>query len=264
MLQTLHWYQVAFFIGMTITVRYLVITGLAYLGFWKWKANWSKRNRLQQKEFRTEDIRRELGYSALTLLIYMVVFSIPFLSAVRPYTKLYDHVSDYGAGWWIVSLIGLILINDTYFYWMHRWVHRPAWFQKVHRVHHQSTNPTPFAAFAFHPYEAVLEFIWIMPLFFLVPLHVGMTVVFSIISLVINVIGHLGVEIYPDHWRAHPVLRGLNRSTFHNDHHRLFRGNYGLYFTFWDRWMGTLREQPLPASPQKHLETLRPESESLL
>jgi sterol desaturase/sphingolipid hydroxylase (fatty acid hydroxylase superfamily) len=233
------------------------------LGFWKWKAAWSKRHRLQPQEFRKQDILRELTYSGTTLLIYVVVFTIPFLSAVRPYTKLYDHVSDYGAAWWMVSLIALLIINDTYFYWMHRLIHRPKWFKKVHRVHHQSTNPTPFAAFAFHPYEAVLEFIWIIPLFFVVPLHVGMTIVFSMISLAFNVIGHLGVEIYPDRWRAHPVLKHLNRSTFHNDHHRLFRGNYGLYFTFWDRVMGTLHEAPLPVSPQRPLETLTPESRSL-
>lgn len=23
-------------------------------------------------------------------------------------------------------------------------------------------------------------------------------------------------------------------------HHQYFTGNYGLYFLFWDRWMGTL------------------------
>gem|GEM_PF-1450548 len=25
-------------------------------------------------------------------------------------------------------------------------------------------------------------------------------------------------------------------------HHKYFKGNYGLYFLFWDRMMGTLRE----------------------
>ena len=28
---------------------------------------------------------------------------------------------------------------------------------------------------------------------------------------------------------------------WHNQHHQFFDGNYGLYFTFWDRMMGTLR-----------------------
>ena len=29
-------------------------------------------------------------------------------------------------------------------------------------------------------------------------------------------------------------------TTHHNQHHRRFSSNYGLYFTFWDRAMGTL------------------------
>jgi sterol desaturase/sphingolipid hydroxylase (fatty acid hydroxylase superfamily) len=33
----------------------------------------------------------------------------------------------------------------------------------------------------------------------------------------------------------------MNTSVAHNMHHRYFKGNYGLYFTIWDRLMGTLR-----------------------
>ncbi len=33
----------------------------------------------------------------------------------------------------------------------------------------------------------------------------------------------------------------VNTSVNHNQHHQFFKGNYGLYFTFWDRVMGTLR-----------------------
>lgn len=30
-------------------------------------------------------------------------------------------------------------------------------------------------------------------------------------------------------------------SVNHNQHHQYFTGNFGLYFLWWDRWMGTLR-----------------------
>ena len=33
----------------------------------------------------------------------------------------------------------------------------------------------------------------------------------------------------------------MNTSVSHNLHHQYFKGNYGLYFTIWDRMMGTLR-----------------------
>ncbi len=34
----------------------------------------------------------------------------------------------------------------------------------------------------------------------------------------------------------------MNTSVAHNMHHKYFKGNYGLYFTIWDRFMGTLNE----------------------
>ena len=30
----------------------------------------------------------------------------------------------------------------------------------------------------------------------------------------------------------------LTRTIHHTTHHRFFRNNYGLFFTFWDQWMG--------------------------
>ena len=37
------------------------------------------------------------------------------------------------------------------------------------------------------------------------------------------------------------VGKWINTSVNHNLHHQYFKGNYGLYFTFWDRMMGTIR-----------------------
>ncbi|MGL1488967.1 sterol desaturase family protein, partial [Vibrio parahaemolyticus] len=36
-------------------------------------------------------------------------------------------------------------------------MHNKRIFKYVHLVHHHSTNPSPWAAYAFHPLEAVVE-----------------------------------------------------------------------------------------------------------
>jgi sterol desaturase/sphingolipid hydroxylase (fatty acid hydroxylase superfamily) len=54
-----------------------------------------------------------------------------------------------------------------------------------------------------------------------------------------NVLGHLGYEVYPKGWVKFPLLKFKTASTHHNMHHQLFNGNYALYFTWWDKWMGT-------------------------
>ena len=56
-----------------------------------------------------------------------------------------------------------------------------------------------------------------------------------------NVYGHLGYELFPRKTYTHALGRWLNSSVYHNLHHERFHGNYGLYFTFWDRLCGTLR-----------------------
>jgi sterol desaturase/sphingolipid hydroxylase (fatty acid hydroxylase superfamily) len=43
----------------------------------------------------------------------------------------------------------------------------------------------------------------------------------------------------PKNWVRIPLLKYKTASTHHNLHHEKFKGNYGLYFTFWDKWMKT-------------------------
>ncbi|MDH4262047.1 MAG: sterol desaturase family protein [Spirochaetia bacterium] len=112
-------------------------------------------------------------------------------------------------------------------------------YQKVHLVHHLSTNPSPWAAFAFHPYESILETLILPVIVFILPIHLYAIVIFLIIMTLMNVIGHLGYELYPSGFVTHPIGRWNNTATHHNMHHRLIQCNYGLYFNWWDFWMNT-------------------------
>lgn len=120
-------------------------------------------------------------------------------------------------------------------------MHHPDIFKHVHLVHQKSTNPSPWTAYAFHPLEAIVE-VSIVPLIaFALPVHHGSLTLFFIIQVFINVYGHLGYEIYPQGFNKHWLGKWINTSVAHNQHHKDFDGNYGLYFLFWDRWMGILR-----------------------
>jgi sterol desaturase/sphingolipid hydroxylase (fatty acid hydroxylase superfamily) len=120
-------------------------------------------------------------------------------------------------------------------------MHQPSIFKIFHLVHHKSTNPSPWAAYAFNPLEAVVE-AGILPVFvFTLPLHVTHTFIFFFIMIVYNVYGHLGYELYPKGFNKNFIGKWINTSINHNQHHQFFKGNYGLYFLWWDRWMNTLR-----------------------
>jgi lathosterol oxidase len=115
-------------------------------------------------------------------------------------------------------------------------------YKYVHRIHQKSTNPSPWTAYAFHPFEAVFE-AGIIPLVaFTVPVNRYAFTLFMFFQLGYNVYGHLGYELLPRFLLTTRFGQWLNTSTAHNLHHHYFKGNYGLYTRIWDRLLKTSSE----------------------
>jgi len=76
---------------------------------------------------------------------------------------------------------------------------------------------------------------------FALPMHPLALMLFLAYMIVRNVVGHLGFEISPAGFARHPLTRWHLTPTHHDLHHRFGKGNYGLYFSLWDEWMGTSR-----------------------
>lgn len=231
------------FVFAVSTLRYLFFSGVLFFLFYVFfQKKWAKR-KIQLAFPKPTDYQREVGYSMLTMLIFAGMAWIIFRSPLSAYTLRYDDLSERGWGYWAFSVTIMIFIHDTYFYWAHRAMHHPSIYRLVHRVHHQSMNPSPWAAFAFHPLEAVIEAGIIVPIAFLLPFHASALLTFLLFMTLYNAYGHLGYELYPKQFHLTRVGRWINTSVAHNKHHEKFNGNYGLYFLFWDRWMKTLREE---------------------
>jgi len=52
---------------------------------------------------------------------------------------------------------------------------------------------------------------------------------------------HSGLEFFPRWWNKTWLTKWFITATFHDQHHRNFKGNYGGYTTLWDRLCGTVR-----------------------
>ncbi len=61
----------------------------------------------------------------------------------------------------------------------------------------------------------------------------------QIIQITLNVVGHLGYELYPSGFNKHWFFRFKTVGTHHNMHHEKVHGNYGLYFIWWDIFFKT-------------------------
>jgi Delta7-sterol 5-desaturase len=224
---------------LVMMARYLFIAGPAFIFFYILFRTRFQKKRIQLKFPVGKDYLREFTWSVLTALIFSLVAILVNTSYIRPYTLIYSDLGEYGPGYAIFSFAAILIIHDTYFYWTHRIMHHPRIFKFAHLIHHKSVNPSPWAAFAFHPVEAVIEAGVIFPVVFILPVHYITLLVFMIFMTVYNVYGHLGYEIFPSWFNRHKVFRWLNTSVSHNMHHQYFKGNYGLYFRFWDELMGT-------------------------
>ena len=157
------WFQffpslLKFFLIFTLiqAFRYFLLAGGTTLALLKTNENWLKHRRIQKTPLLKKDLLREMYYSIGTFFIFGGILSFIFHPAIIKHTQLYFEWGEKGYPWLIFSFLFLFLFHDTYFYWMHRLVHHPKLFNLIHRVHHLSTNPSPLAAQAFHPLEALL------------------------------------------------------------------------------------------------------------
>ena len=185
-------------------------------------------------------MRREIGWSLASAAIYGVPAGIGAWGwQARGWTRIYTDIDAFPLWYPPVSLFAYLVLHDTWFYWTHRWMHRPALFRAAHAVHHASRPPTAWAAMSFHPLEAITGAVVIPALVFVIPIHVGVLGLVLAIMTVMGVGNHMGWEMFPRPLVHGPAGKWLITATHHQAHHAAYRGNYGLYFRFWDKACGT-------------------------
>lgn len=122
-------------------------------------------------------------------------------------------------------------------------------FRYVHYLHHEKSQPEAADLFFMHPLEALA--VVAMPslvLPYVVPLHWFIFEGWIVFSILIDVYGHLNFDAAPfhpfkispySHVRRLPWKKIFLQGRHHNAHHKLMRGNFALYFTFWDQFCQT-------------------------
>jgi sterol desaturase/sphingolipid hydroxylase (fatty acid hydroxylase superfamily) len=223
-----------------LTARYVTIAGgaLWFVTRFAGRLGW---RRLQKLPFTRDQLRREAGFSVLTIgLFALLAAGLAMATGELHLAQAVIPSSVAGWAWAIVAVPVALMLHDFYFYWMHRLIHIDWIYPHVHKVHHLSTNPSPLAALSFHPLEALIEAAGVIVILTLVPLPLPSLIAFGFLAFAFNVLGHLGYEVFPARLLASAFGRWMNSSTSHNLHHRTFRFNYGLYTLIWDRLFGTV------------------------
>ena len=144
-------------IAAIITVLLLITTnsiGLIY-SLLVLKTKLFAKYRIQSKAYKT-------GIFSERMPLYLFNFFMLLLFAGVGTYFLYDffEVSSFSLLVILFQVLFAFIIDDLYFYFMHRWMHENKFIlRKIHSIHHRATTPFPLEYLYGHPLE------WIMGMF---------------------------------------------------------------------------------------------------
>ncbi|MEP3278238.1 MAG: sterol desaturase family protein [Stappiaceae bacterium] len=129
------------------------------------------------------------------------------------------------------------LMHEFHFYWAHRFIHIPAIYARVHKVHHRNINPGPWSGLSMHPIEHIIYFSGFL-YYWVIPAHPLLAIHHSLMVGISPAQGHTGFD---------RVVAGKEKSFHlpyyaHYLHHRLFEVNYADGTIPLDKWFGSFHD----------------------
>ncbi len=230
-------YSLAFF-GI-ILLRYFLVAGGTYWVFYALRNPSRIAYNPQHPLPSWRSIQHDIQLSVLSAGVFALAAAFILSAYHLGKTSLYSHSQPYGLGYLGVSYGTVLVLQDTYFYFTHRLFHHPALFRWLHQGHHRSRYPTPWTSFAFDPLEAIVQSLFLIGIVFVIPLHFITLIAVLTTMTVWAVLNHLGIDRLPASFPHHWLGRWCIGPAHHSIHHRNYTVHYGLYFTFWDKLLGT-------------------------
>ena len=223
--------------------RYVVWATIVWFAIWRLFPRSLSGRKIRSDRPETGQMRREFSASTRTAAIFALSGFLLHFGGEAGVMQTYEEASERGWAYFWFSIAALIVLHDAWFYWTHRLMHDPRLFRRFHRTHHESFNPTPFAAYSFDIGEAAINAAFVPLVATFIPVSFAALGIFLTHMIARNVIGHSGYELFPARRNGRPAFDFMTTVTHHDLHHAQAGWNYGLYFTWWDRLMGT--EHPL-------------------
>ena len=173
-----------------------------------------------------------LGSGVTQLTLWQVITMWLMANGYAPVITFAEHPV-----WFVLALMLIPIWSAFHFYWVHRLLHVPFLYKRVHSLHHRNINIGPWAGLSMHPVEHFL---------YLSTLAIHWIVASHPIHLIFHVI-YQGPGAAMTHTGYEDLLirdkRRLALGTFyHQLHHRYYECNYGNQEMPWDRWFGTFHD----------------------
>jgi sterol desaturase/sphingolipid hydroxylase (fatty acid hydroxylase superfamily) len=163
------------------------------------------------------------------------ILLLPLVTMLVPWRSLWPSNLPLG-----IQLLIAIIIADFSMTMFHYWSHRLSWLWRLHAVHHGVHRLYSFNGLVRHPLHQMLDLaVGTMPLVLVgLPVEVAVLLAFAIsVQLLVQ---HSNID-----YSLGPFQKFLAVGPVHRLHHVNWTGqgdvNFGLFFTFWDSLLGTLK-----------------------
>ncbi|KAI9882743.1 MAG: COPII coat Sec23p-Sfb3p heterodimer component [Watsoniomyces obsoletus] len=221
------------FIGWVFgTVIYFLCATLSYIFVFD-------KTTFSHPRFLKNQIRQEIRQAMAAIPVMSILMAPAFVAETRGYAKMYDTPEE-GPGQWYTYLQFplFIIFTDFFIYWIHRGLHHPLIYKRLHKPHHKWIMPSPYASHAFHPLDGYCQALPYHIFPFLFPMQ---KVAFLALFVFINI---WTIMIHDGEYVANSSI--INGAACHTMHHLYFNYNYGQFTTLWDRLGGSYR----PPNPE--------------
>ncbi|MDA9865311.1 sterol desaturase family protein [bacterium] len=139
--------------------------------------------------------------------------------------------------WFVLWMILMPFWRNFHFYWIHRLIHWPPLYKRVHYLHHKNVNVGPWSGMAMHPVEHVIYFSCML-IHLIVPSH-PLHMMFNGLTTGIGPgVSHSGFDELVLGDKA--ALR--KEKLMHYLHHRYHTVNFGESAVPLDKWFGSFHD----------------------
>jgi len=177
----------------------------------------------------------QMQVAFLAMPLYAMLPALTEYVVERGWTLSYARIEDIGLLQYGLYFAMYMTSVEFFVYWQHRLLHdiKPG-YRYLHHIHHiynKEHTLSPFAGLAFHPIDGILQAIPYTWTLFFVPMH------FLTHELLLFATAVWTTNIHDCiHVRMDPIMG----AGYHTIHHTTYKHNYGHYFWYMDRLMGTL------------------------
>ena len=196
---------------------------------WPWEVDLEKWRKL---------FWRSIKYTTINATVISYMLSAPFLlsGAPIPFNTEDNFATPLTL---LLQILFCNMVENITFYFSHLLLHRPSFYRRIHKIHHEHTVTTSISTIHAHPFEYLLGNVLPSTIGCLIlgkRMHISSYIAWGVWRGFEAIYGHSG---YAFTWNPYRLLPFHSDGREHAFHHSENVGNYSSSVNVWDLVYGT-------------------------